>query len=151
VTAVLYHAIALSDDSMKKYPFAGIFIYAGLILTCGVIPPTFFREAQNIMSPIASLVSDHTLHGLGFGVFAWLLCFGYYSAGYRKLPLIRIITISLAYGLFIEAVQIPLPYRVFEWTDIYADGAGVLAAVILFILVIRIRYIRNRPRPKEIA
>jgi len=131
---------------MKKYPFVGVLLYAGMILTCGVIPPTYLREARSIINPFAFILSDRVLHGLGFGVFAWLLCWGYFFSGHRRLPLIKIISISLAYGLFIELVQIPIPYRYFEWPDIYVDGVGILAAVILFLVFIRIRGVRNRDR-----
>lgn len=134
---------------MKKYPFGPAVVYAGLILICGVIPPTYLREARSVMAPFAFILSDSNLHGLGFGVFAGLLCGGYVMSGRRSLPLIKIIGLSLGYGLFIELVQIPLPYRFFEWPDFFADGVGILAAVLLFSAYLLFRNRRNPVRPRD--
>ena len=38
--------------------------------------------------------------------------------------------IVLAYGILIEIIQIYIPYRSFEFLDIFADFLGILAAII---------------------
>jgi len=43
--------------------------------------------------------------------------------------------IVLAYGILIEIVQIYIPYRSFEFLDIFADLTGIIAASFLINLL----------------
>jgi VanZ family protein len=50
----------------------------------------------------------------------------------------RIIILGLAYGIFLEFYQQWLPFdRSFDWWDIMADSAGVLAGYLSFLIVKR--------------
>lgn len=66
---------------------------------------------------------DKLDHVLAFGVLAWLAD-GSYPAPF---PARRKWGLLLGYGLFIEAVQHFLPYRVASALDLAADGLGILA------------------------
>jgi VanZ family protein len=41
---------------------------------------------------------------------------------------------ALAYGFFIELVQIPLPYRLFSMKDFAVDAAGIVVGLFVFYL-----------------
>ena len=67
-------------------------------------------------------LSDKFLH---FSCFLYLTIISWFSRIiYKELWLYVIV---LGYGILIEIVQIYIPYRSFEFLDIFADFAGILA------------------------
>jgi VanZ family protein len=50
------------------------------------------------------------------------------------MPYFRAGFFAVAYGLFIELVQVPLPYRHFSLMDLAVDAAGIVAGLIVFYL-----------------
>ena len=47
---------------------------------------------------------------------------------------LHVYVIVLAYGILIEIVQRFLPYRSFEYLDIFADSVGIIAGLILTLI-----------------
>jgi len=76
------------------------------------------------------------MHFFSFGIFAWLLFYGFYKAGKIPDPFFRIVLYPAAYGLFIELFQILLPYRFFGINDLVSDFLGAVAALVLFKLIV---------------
>ena len=68
-------------------------------------------------------LNDQLLH---FGCFLYLTIITWFS---RIMHMeFWLYVIVLAYGILIEIVQIYIPYRSFEFLDIFADFAGILIA-----------------------
>jgi VanZ family protein len=109
-------------------------VYAFLLFVGVVIPDTDIEKLQKSNKVLSILLSDKTLHIVGFGVLAWLLCYGYHKAKWSRMPYLRAGFFSLAYGFFIELVQIPLPYRVFSMIDFAADAVGIVVGLFVFYL-----------------
>ena len=63
------------------------------------------------------------------------LCFAYLTVIFKLAQFIDqdfwLYVIVLAYGILIEIVQMYLPYRSFEFLDIFADFMGILFAGVL--------------------
>jgi VanZ family protein len=71
-------------------------------------------------------LSDKFLH---FSCFLYLTIISWFSRIiYKELWLYVIV---LGYGILIEIVQIYIPYRFFEFLDIFADFLGILAGSFL--------------------
>ncbi|MDX3904696.1 MAG: VanZ family protein [Pigmentiphaga sp.] len=81
------------------------------ILVLSLLPPA---------TPLPSTGWDKTNHLLGFGVLALLARFAYPGPAWPRLAGL------LAYGALVEVLQSLTPYRSAEWTDLIADGLGIL-------------------------
>ena len=77
---------------------------------------------QEIQAEASFNLNDKLLH---FGCFLYLTIISWLSRIIHKELLLYVIV--LAYGILIEIVQIYIPYRSFEFLDIFADFLGVLA------------------------
>jgi len=77
---------------------------------------------QEIDIESSTNLSDKLLH---FGCFFYLTAVTWFSRIMHKEFLLY--AIVLAYGILIEIVQIYIPYRSFEFLDIFADFVGILA------------------------
>jgi VanZ family protein len=120
--------------SIAKYPFFLVYVYAVLLLVGAMIPGNGFFRLQKANKIFSVLLSDNAFHFFGFGILAWLLCYGYHRAKMSRMPYLRAGIFSLAYGLFIELVQIPLPYRFFSMKDFAFDAAGIVVGLFGFCL-----------------
>ncbi|MFA9454837.1 MAG: VanZ family protein, partial [Candidatus Aminicenantaceae bacterium] len=105
---------------------------AVVILIGGSIPVSHFSKLSHLNRVFRYLFSDESLHFFLFGFLAWLLCFGYYMAGRKKIPYVRIFLLSLGYGTLLEAWQAILPFRHFDKRDILLDFIGISAFMIAF-------------------
>ena len=92
-----------------------------LILVISVVFITIL-SIQEIEVQSSVNFSDKLLH---FFCFLYLIIISWLSRIiYKELWLYVIV---LAYGILIEIVQIYIPYRSFEFLDIFADFLGILA------------------------
>lgn len=84
----------------------------------------------------ANFILDNSTHFTVFFVLALLLTKGLRKA--RKVifkkPFLGAILICFTYGIILEVIQIPIPERAFEWSDVIANltGAVVGAVVVRF-------------------
>ena len=85
-----------------------------------------FLSIQEIKVESSINFSDKFVH---FSCFLYLTIISWLSRIiYKELWLYVIV---LAYGILIEIVQRFLPYRSFEYLDIFADSAGIIAGLII--------------------
>ena len=96
-----------------------------IILATSVFIITILSTQEvNIESSVNSL--DKVLH---FLCFSYLTLITWLSRILNKD--LHVYVIVLAYGTLIEIVQRYLPYRSFEYLDIFADFVGVIAGLII--------------------
>ena len=119
-----------------KKPFFLVYVYAVLLLIGASIPTSDLIRIQRFSKFFSVVLSDKAIHFIGFGLLAWLLCYGYHRAGKMRLLYFKSGVIAVGYGFVIELIQIPLPYRFFSWDDLAADVAGITLGLILFFLFI---------------
>ncbi len=120
--------------SIAKNPFFLVYLYAFLLLVGAMIPEADFMRFQKSNKVLDILLSDKSFHFFGFGILAWLLCYGYHRAKWSRMPYFRAGFFAMAYGLFIELLQIPLPYRHCSLLDLAVDAAGILIGLFVFYL-----------------
>ena len=98
-------------------------VIAGFRITLGtsILFISFLSFQEIEVQSIANL-SDKFLH---FSCFLYLTIISWLSRIFYKELWLYVIV--LAYGILIEIVQIYIPYRSFEFLDIFADFLGVLA------------------------
>ena len=100
-----------------------------IILGVSVFIITIFSiQEVNIESSVNSL--DKVLH---FLCFSYLTLITWLSRILNKD--LHVYVIVLAYGILIEIVQRFLPYRSFEYLDIFADFVGVVAGLIIIKII----------------
>ena len=100
-----------------------------IILATSVFIITILSIKQvNIESSVNSL--DKALH---FLCFSYLTLIAWLSRILNKD--LHVYVIVLAYGILIEIVQRYLPYRSFEYLDIFADFVGVIAGLIIIKII----------------
>ena len=117
---------------IKKKYFLPAYIFALLIFISSSVPTGQVQEARASSSLLDIILSDFSLHSCIFGVFAVLLCWGFYKARNSSIPYIKIGLLSVGYGLFIEFYQYFLPYRSLRLDDLIADAVGVIVFSFLF-------------------
>ena len=81
-------------------------------------------SVQEIEAQSSVNFSDKFLH---FSCFLYLTILSWLSRIIHKE--LFLYAILLAYGILIEIVQIYIPYRSFEFLDIFADFLGILAGI----------------------
>ena len=117
---------------IKNKHFLPAYIFVLLIFIFSSLPTDELQEAKTVHWILEILLSDFSLHSLVFGVFAGLLCWGFYKARNSAVPYIKVGLLSIGYGLFIEVYQYFLPYRSLRLDDLIADVAGVIVFSFLF-------------------
>lgn len=80
---------------------------------------------------------DKSNHTLGFAVLAFLA----YWAWPGHIPLSHLGL--LGYGALIEVLQSLTPDRMAEWSDLWADGVGLLVGAVLASMVQRLAIVRS--------
>ncbi|MBN1221919.1 MAG: VanZ family protein [Candidatus Aminicenantes bacterium] len=118
-------------QKISEKPLFLVYVYAFLLLIATTIPTSDLLRIQRVNRIFSLILSDKSLHFIGFGLLAWLLCYGYRQA-HKRFFYIRSGVVSVGYGLLIELIQIFLPYRMFSFGDLAADAAGVVVALGLF-------------------
>ncbi|MCY1219410.1 VanZ like family protein [compost metagenome] len=87
--------------------------------------------------PIPSTGWDKSNHALGFAVLAFLA----YGAWPGRIPLSLLGL--LGYGGLIEVLQSLTPDRMAEWSDLWADGVGLLIGAALASTMQRLAVVRS--------
>lgn len=80
---------------------------------------------------------DKSNHALGFAVLAFLA----YWAWPGRIPLSLLGL--LGYGALIEVLQSLTPDRMAEWSDLWADGVGLLIGAVVALLLQRLMVVRQ--------
>jgi len=80
---------------------------------------------------------DKSNHALGFAVLAFLAYWAW--PGHILLSLLGL----LGYGALIEVLQSLTPDRMAEWSDLWADGVGLLVGTAVALLLQRLAVIRQ--------
>ena len=98
-----------------------------------------FKIILVISVPIITILSIHEVNlesstnfldkALHFFCFTYLTLITWLSRFLSKD--LHVYVIVLAYGILIEIVQRVLPYRSFEYLDIFADSVGIIAGLII--------------------
>jgi len=92
-----------------------------IILTISIVLVSILA-VQDVDIESSTNLSDKLLH---FGCFFYLVIIAWLSRIMHNEFCLYVIV--LAYGILIEIVQIYIPYRSFEFLDILADLAGIIA------------------------
>ena len=102
--------------------FQPIILSSRVLLVLSIVAISFLATTET-SSSLQSPIDDKLLH---------FLCFAYLTIIFKFAQFIDqdfwLYVIVLAYGILIEIVQIYLPYRSFEFLDIFADFMGILCA-----------------------
>jgi hypothetical protein len=122
-----------------KFPSLAVF-YAVLMLGLYVIPTGGLHRMVRSSMILRLLMADATLHFLSFALLTWLLCRDLVRPPRLFISSLKIASVSLIYGLFIEIIQRFLPYRTFSFRDLLADAAGIASACFLFLIMRRLRH-----------
>ncbi len=108
--------------------------WAGFVLVASVSDPGGGPPAP----PVFGLPADKVLHGLTYATLAASLAVGLATLeperlpgnALRERPLARVallaVVVATAYGLAIEGVQFPIPYRTFDLLDAAANAVGAV-------------------------
>ncbi len=106
--------------------------WAGFVLVASVIEPGGGAPSP----PVLGFPADKVLHGLTYATLAAALAVGFATVEPERLPgnelrerpLVRVallaVVVATAYGLAIEGVQFPIPYRTFDLLDAAANAVG---------------------------
>ena len=94
------------------------------------------------LGPLGLIGVDKYLHVLSFAVLAVTLTVALPPISTRRL-LVLVIVATVGYGLLVELLQLPLPYRSFGLIDLVADAVGA----VLVALCRRGWQALGRPRP----
>lgn len=84
-----------------------------------------------LLPPQSFNIWDKAQHAFGFG---WLALFGLLS--YPQRP-VRVALLLLVYGGAIELAQAATGWRYGEWTDLLADGVGIVLGALIWWLLRR--------------
>ena len=100
-----------------------------ILLVISILVISFLATSET--NPTSqNFIDDKLLH---------FLCFAYLTLIFKLTQFIQqdfwLYVIVLAYGILIEIVQMFLPYRSFELSEIFADFMGILCSGLLFKLV----------------
>ena len=98
------------------------------ILVAAVIRPS---EATRALGPLGLLGLDKYLHALAFAALAVTLAAALASSSVERL-LVVVVLVTVGYGLLVELLQLPLPYRSFSLLDLAADAVGAVLAALLW-------------------
>ncbi len=96
-----------------------------------------FLQNYDVLPPIVSF-SDLLNHALAFTVLFIL-----FRQAHPALRTKQIVITLFFYAVLIEAVQYFLPTRYASWSDIGADGAGLLLGYLILSLLKRFTYTKN--------
>jgi hypothetical protein len=109
--------------------------WAAAILFLSAVPPGWILEAVPRTGWSLAATAGHVAE---FGLFTLLVWLALPAIG--SVPRRAVVSgaVSLAFGLVIELVQWPIPYRSFDLLDWAADAAGT-AAVLLVLSACRYR------------
>jgi len=122
----------VAESGQVRKNFAGQY---RLSLGCGAFVFILFTLPGSLASSLRHkfwvfkfLTSDSFVHFGAMALFSLALTFDYRRER-NVVPWIRVVLISLGYGLILEVLQIVIPGRSFDLRDIVFDAAGVIFAL----------------------
>lgn len=130
-----------------RSPFFPAYSLALLIFIVASLPGSDLQKVQKYPNNLLLryLLSDPFMHFLTFGIFTFLVCYGYKRSdpiekGFKQGKAssvnslyIRGGLIGIGYSLFIELYQAILPYRSFGLDDLFWNTTGIIFAILVFI------------------
>lgn len=112
------------------------------VVLWAVLMVYFFTSVPSGMPKFSALASiphfDKIFHFSVFSIWALLLAFAFFATKQKTFffnqnkKAFYFLTIAVAYAIFLETLQLFLPYRSFEWADLAANLLGVLAGSMLY-------------------
>ena len=128
---------AMAESGQIRKNFAGEY---RLSLGCGAFIFILFTLPGSLASSLRHkfwvfkfLTSDSFVHFGAMALFSLALAVDYLRER-RLVPWLRIVLISLGYGLILEVLQIVIPGRTFDLRDIVFDVAGVIFILVVLFL-----------------
>jgi len=118
--------------------WAAVAVVAAGIVVASVSP----SSGAAVRGPLGVVGADKYLHALAFAGFALVLAY----ALARRDPTVAAVAVlvgTVAFGLAIELLQLPLAHRSFDWLDLVADAVGAtVVAVGWRLAAVRVRFRR---------
>jgi VanZ family protein len=118
---------------INKYSIASL-VWAIFTGTLTSLPGTLIPR----ITGTANFILDNVSHILFFLILGFLvgksLLFQFPSFGPQKAFFLTFF-ICIGYGFALELVQIPIPERVFEWSDVFANGFGAIFGASISVLL----------------
>ena len=129
--------VAMAESAGIRKNFVGEY---RLSLGCGAFIFILFTLPGSLASPLRHkfwvfkfLTSDSFVHFGAMALFSLALAFDYLRE--RKLiPWVKVVLISMSYGLILEILQMVIPGRTFDLRDIVFDAAGIIFILAIFSL-----------------
>ncbi len=116
---------------VKDHPFIPAWVFTVLMFVGFSVPIDEISKMSESHLILSVILSDYFLHFCMFGLFVWLICYGYYKLGRSRVPYIKIFFMAISYGMGIEIWQAVLPYRSFSIFDLFFDLLGISGAIII--------------------
>lgn len=104
-------------------------LVAGAILVGSMIPGSVPEEGGGVPTSVL-------FHFLGYATMAPLLAFSSFTRDLRVRPIATGLLGTSAYGVLIECLQHPIPYRSFSYLDMLVNGAGATAGTVVLLCVL---------------
>lgn len=127
----------------KASYFVPAFLYYVLI---------FILSSQSFNNHLPGQGFDELAHFLEFSLLGFFLSFGYFNA-FSLTPAVKSVLVlltGLPLGILDELHQRFVPGRTSALTDILADGAGIIAGILVYLYLAKRKSDRRRTeRPKE--
>lgn len=95
------------------------------------------------MPRLGLFLTDKIVHFATFGLFGWLLTRGFHQAGTKRYVLYSLL-IGLFFSLLDELHQSYTPGRDAHWSDLLADGLGILSFSLYYQLQIQFGWTGQR-------
>lgn len=130
----------------KKHSFLPLGIYTIFMLIGYTLPGTIVEKAQESNKFFAAGLSDISLHFFSYFLYTILILYGFYYSPKKYLPKFKTIAIATGFGIFIELIQIPLPYRNFGFDDLVFDFFGIITAMSLGNLIFNRKIKMNKEK-----
>jgi len=122
----------------SRLRWAAVAVAAAGIVVASVSPST----GQAVRGPLGVVGADKYLHALGFAGFALVLAYAL-ARWDPTAAAVAVLVGTVAFGLVIELLQLPLAHRSFDWLDLAADAVGAtVVAVGWRLAAVRIRFRR---------
>ena len=127
---------------MTGFPGSYTIIWALIILILSVLPTSDPGDIGSIPN------IDKLAHIFFYATLAYMVSRDFRYNQNKPKQLLKyfpqVLLYTLAYGIFIEFVQLLLPYRSFEFMDILANAIGASCGLVIFFLFYHRRIAENK-------
>lgn len=114
---------------------------AAVILYSSVIRPAAF---VHVTGPFGVLGLDKYLHFLAYAGLAAALVYALADSSVERVAIVVFLA-AVAFGLFVELLQLPIPYRTFSLADAATNAVGATVVAVGW------RLLRDRVRFRPVA